>query len=86
MGEEEAAEEVNAALTNSDSKFRNVTVRHAETGESFAHQTFTASDEEALSFARQTFSDKIYECSRTEVGHGNGGPRPVERERRWRAS
>ena len=81
MGEEEAAKEVNAALTNSDSKFRSVTVRHVATRESFAHQTFTASDEEALSFARQTFSDRIYECSKLEDGHSDSGPRPAERER-----
>ena len=67
-----------SVAVNSDSKFRSVTVRHAETRENFAHQTYTSSDSEALSFARLTFSDRIYECRRTKIEVGDSGASAVE--------
>ena len=75
------AQSIHASAFNAENKFRSVTVRHIASGESFAHQTFTSSDSEALRFARQTFSEKIYECSKLEDRNGDGGASAVERER-----
>ena len=55
-------EAIITAPLNYHNRFRVVTVRHVETGETFEQQTFTRSDEESLEFARQTFSDKVFEC------------------------
>lgn len=55
-------EAIITAPLNSQNRFRVVVVRCIATCETFEQQTFTPSDAESLKFARQTFSDRVFEC------------------------